>query len=135
VSNWFLGELSRLLKEEGLALAALRFTPAQLGRLLDLVAQGTVSTHAAKEVLGEMFRTGRAPDDVVQERGLAQVSDAGAVERVVDEVLAKHAGEVEQYRAGKKQVYGFLVGQVMKAMKGQGNPALVNALLRQRLGE
>ncbi|HET9451169.1 MAG TPA: Asp-tRNA(Asn)/Glu-tRNA(Gln) amidotransferase subunit GatB [Aggregicoccus sp.] len=152
LSNWFLGELSRLLNEQrlqeqklqeqrqgagslGAALQALRFTPAQLGELLDLVARGTLSTPAAKEVFGEMFRAGRAPAQVVQERGLAQVSDAGAVERVVDEVLAKNAGEVEKYRAGKKQVYGFLVGQVMKAMKGQGNPALVNELLRKRLGE
>jgi aspartyl-tRNA(Asn)/glutamyl-tRNA(Gln) amidotransferase subunit B len=135
VSNWFLGELSRLLKEEGVGLQALRFTPAQLGELLALVEKGTVSGNAAKDVFTEMFRTGRAPGDVVQERGLAQVSDAGAVERVVDEVLAKNAGEVEKYRAGKKQVYGFLVGQAMKAMKGQGNPALVNALLRQKLGE
>ncbi|MBF5043734.1 Asp-tRNA(Asn)/Glu-tRNA(Gln) amidotransferase subunit GatB [Aggregicoccus sp. 17bor-14] len=135
VANWFLGELSRLLNEGGGGLAQLRFTPAQLGALLDLVAAGTLSGSAAKDVLAEMFRMGRAPEAIVQERGLAQVSDAGEVERVVEAVLAQSEGEVERYRAGQKQVYGFLVGQVMKAMRGKGNPAVVHALLRQRLGE
>ena len=82
-----------------------------------------------------MFRTGRAPKDIAQEKGLAQVQDSGAVEAAVDEVLAANPGEVEKYRAGKKQVLGFFVGQVMKAMKGKGNPALVNAALKAKLGD
>jgi aspartyl-tRNA(Asn)/glutamyl-tRNA(Gln) amidotransferase subunit B len=82
-----------------------------------------------------MFRTGKPPAAVIAEKGLGQVTDTGAVEAVVDEVLAKNPGEVEKYRAGKKQVYGFLVGQVMKAMKGKGNPALVNELLKKKLGD
>ncbi|XXF79533.1 Asp-tRNA(Asn)/Glu-tRNA(Gln) amidotransferase subunit GatB [Myxococcaceae bacterium GXIMD 01537] len=136
LSNWFLGEFSRLLKEEpGASLSTLRFTPAHLGELLTAVEQGTVSGNAAKDVLGEMFRTGKAPADVIAEKGLAQVSDAGAVEAVVDEVLAKNAGEVEKYRAGKKQIFGFFVGQVMRAMKGKGNPTLVNELLKKKLGD
>lgn len=135
LSNWFLGELMRLLKEEGTPLTALRFTPAQLGELLSAVDQGTVSANAGKDVLGEMFRTGKAPADIIAEKGLAQVSDAGAIEAVVDDILAKNAGEVEKYRAGKKQVFGFFVGQVMRAMKGKGNPALVNELLKKKLGD
>ncbi|MCY1043970.1 Asp-tRNA(Asn)/Glu-tRNA(Gln) amidotransferase subunit GatB [Corallococcus sp. bb12-1] len=135
LSNWFLGELSRLLKEEGTPLSALRFTPAQLGELLATVEKGTVSANAGKDVLGEMFRTGRTPADIIAEKGLAQVSDVGAVEAVVDDILAKNAGEVEKYKAGKKSVYGFFVGQVMKAMKGKGNPGLVNELLKKKLGD
>ncbi|QDF02995.1 Asp-tRNA(Asn)/Glu-tRNA(Gln) amidotransferase subunit GatB [Myxococcus xanthus] len=135
LSNWFLGELMRLLKEEGTPLSALRFTPAQLGALLGAVDQGTVSANAGKDVLGEMFRTGKAPADIIAEKGLAQVSDTGAIEAVVDDILAKNAGEIEKYRAGKKQVFGFFVGQVMRAMKGKGNPALVNELLKKKLGD
>ena len=93
--------------------------------------KGTVSANAGKDVLGEMFRTGKAPADIIAEKGLAQVSDTGAIEAVVDEILAKNAGEVEKYRAGKTQVFGFFVGQVMRAMKGKGNPALVNELLKK----
>ncbi|NVJ03156.1 Asp-tRNA(Asn)/Glu-tRNA(Gln) amidotransferase subunit GatB [Myxococcus sp. AM009] len=135
LSNWFLGELMRLLKEEGTPLSALRFTPAQLGELLGAVDQGTVSANAGKDVLGEMFRTGKAPADIIAEKGLAQVRDTGAIEAVVDDILAKNAGEIEKYRAGKKQVFGFFVGQVMRAMKGKGNPALVNELLKKKLGD
>ncbi|ABF88634.1 glutamyl-tRNA(Gln) amidotransferase, B subunit [Myxococcus xanthus DK 1622] len=135
LSNWFLGELMRLLKEEGTPLSALRFTPAQLGELLGAVDQGMVSANAGKDVLGEMFRTGKAPADIIAEKGLAQVSDTGAIEAVVDDILAKNAGEIEKYRAGKKQVFGFFVGQVMRAMKGKGNPALVNELLKKKLGD
>ncbi|MCP3138845.1 Asp-tRNA(Asn)/Glu-tRNA(Gln) amidotransferase subunit GatB [Pyxidicoccus xibeiensis] len=134
VSNWFLGELMRLLKEEGTPLSALRFTPVQLAELLGAVDKGTVSANAGKDVLGEMFRTGKAPADIIAEKGLAQVSDTGAIEAVVDEILAKNAGEAEKYRAGKTQVFGFFVGQVMRAMKGKGNPALVNELLKKKLG-
>ncbi|AKF80084.1 glutamyl-tRNA amidotransferase subunit B [Myxococcus fulvus 124B02] len=135
LSNWFQGELLRLLKESGTPVRDVRFTPAQLAELLTLVDQGTVSGNAGKDVLGEMFRTGRAPADIVAEKGLAQVSDTGAIEAVVDDILAKNLGEVEKYRAGKKQVFGFFVGQVMRAMKGKGNPALVNDLLKKKLGD
>ncbi|AGC42831.1 aspartyl/glutamyl-tRNA amidotransferase subunit B [Myxococcus stipitatus DSM 14675] len=135
LSNWFLGELLRLLKESGTPVSEVRFTPAQLAELLGLVDQGTVSANAGKDVLAEMFRTGRAAADIVAEKGLAQVSDTGAIEAVVDDILAKNAGEIEKYRAGKKQVFGFFVGQVMRAMKGKGNPALVNELLKKKLGD
>jgi aspartyl-tRNA(Asn)/glutamyl-tRNA(Gln) amidotransferase subunit B len=137
LSNWFQGELTRLLNETSglVALSMLRFTPAQFGELLMAVEQGTLSNNAAKDVFGEMFRTGKAPEAIISEKGLAQVSDAGAVEAVVDEVLVKNAGEVEKYRGGKKQIFGFFVGQVMKAMKGKGNPALVNELLKKKLGD
>ncbi len=134
LSNWFLGELLRLLKDEGGMVSSLRFTPAQFASLLAAVDQGEISASSGKEVFAEMFRTGKDPAAIISKKGLAQVSDSPLIESLVDEVVAKNPGEVEKYRAGKKQVYGFLVGQVMKAMKGKGNPALVNELLKKKLG-
>jgi aspartyl-tRNA(Asn)/glutamyl-tRNA(Gln) amidotransferase subunit B len=135
LSNWFLGELMRLLNEAHATVSALRFTPAQLGALLGAVDQGEISANAGKDVLGEMFRAGKEPRAIIAEKGLAQVSDVAALGAAVDEVLAKNASEVEKYKAGKKQVLGFFVGQVMKAMKGKGNPAVVNELIKKKLGE
>jgi aspartyl-tRNA(Asn)/glutamyl-tRNA(Gln) amidotransferase subunit B len=135
LANWMVGDLLRLLNESGPKLAELRFAPAQLAALVAAVEQGTISGAAGKDVLGEMFRTGKEPQAIIAEKGLAQVSDTGAMEQVLDEILAKNAGEVEKYKAGKKQVLGFLMGQAMKAMKGKGNPQLLNELLRKKLGE
>jgi aspartyl-tRNA(Asn)/glutamyl-tRNA(Gln) amidotransferase subunit B len=135
LSNWVMGELLRMMKEEGLGLSALRFSKEQFARLLLAVDAGKVSLNAAKEVFSEMFRAGEEPERIIEERGLSQVSDTGAIEEAIAAVLEAHAGEVEKYRSGKKQVFGFLVGQVMKAMKGKGNPAVVNQLLRSRLGD
>ncbi len=135
LANWFTGELQRLLNEEGASLASLKFSALHFSQLLKLVDEETVSANTAKEVFAEMFRTGKAPRSIVEERGLGLEKDAGAVEAAVDGVLAANPDEVAKYRAGKKQVLGFLVGQVMKAMKGKGNPAQVNALLKARLGD
>jgi aspartyl-tRNA(Asn)/glutamyl-tRNA(Gln) amidotransferase subunit B len=135
LANWFTGELQRLLHEEGGSLAALKFPAAHFAELLKLVDGQAISANAAKDVFAEMFRTGKAPSAIVEARGLALEKDAGAVEAAVDAVLAANSEEVAKYRAGKKQVLGFLVGQVMKAMKGKGNPAQVNALLKARLGD
>jgi aspartyl-tRNA(Asn)/glutamyl-tRNA(Gln) amidotransferase subunit B len=135
LSNWFLGELLRLLKDEGASVSSLRFMPAQFASLLQSVDRGVISNNAGKDVFAEMFRTGKDPQAIIGEKGLAQESDVGAIEAVVDEVLARNAGEVEKYRSGKKNVYGFFVGQVMKAMKGKGNPGIVNELLKKKLGE
>jgi len=135
LANWMVGDLLRQLHEAGAALGELKFSPAQLAALVSAVEQGTISGAAGKDVLGEMFRTGKEPQAIIVEKGLAQVSDTGAMEQVLDELLAKNAGEVEKYKAGKKQVLGFLMGQAMKAMKGKGNPQLLNELLRKKLGE
>jgi aspartyl-tRNA(Asn)/glutamyl-tRNA(Gln) amidotransferase subunit B len=135
LANWLQGEFTRLLKEQREGLAALKFTPSQLAKLLASVDKGELSANAGKEVLGEMFRTGKEPSVIAAEKGLAQVSDTGALEAAVDQVLAANPGEIEKYRAGKKQILGFFVGQVMKAMKGKGNPALINELVRKKLGD
>jgi aspartyl-tRNA(Asn)/glutamyl-tRNA(Gln) amidotransferase subunit B len=135
LANWFTGELLRLLKEENTPLGEVKFSPAQFAGLLKMVDAGELSNNAAKDVFAEMFRTGRGPKDIATAKGLLQLQDTGAVEAAVEAVLAANPGEVERYRAGKKQVFGFLVGQVMKALKGKGNPALVNAALKARLGD
>jgi aspartyl-tRNA(Asn)/glutamyl-tRNA(Gln) amidotransferase subunit B len=135
LSNWCLGELLRLLKEEGGSVTTLRFSTVQFGQLLDAVGKGSISANAGKDVFAEMFRTGKEPLALIEEKGLAQVSDTGAIEAVVDDILAKNADAAEKYRAGKKQMFGFFVGQVMRAMKGKGNPTLVNDLLKKKLGD
>lgn len=136
LANWFSGEFLRLLREHPeVTLQTLRFTSGQFVELLQAIEKGEISANAGKEILGELFLKGGEPGKIIQEKGLAQVSDEGAIEAVVDEILAKNAGEVEKYRSGKKQIFGFFVGQAMKAMKGKGNPALVNQLLKKKLGE
>jgi aspartyl-tRNA(Asn)/glutamyl-tRNA(Gln) amidotransferase subunit B len=122
------------MKEEGASASTLRFNPSQFAALLASVDRGEVSANAAKEVFAEMFRTGKEPARIISEKGLGQVSDVGLTEGIVDQVIGQSPSEVEKYRSGKKQVFGFLVGQVMKAMKGKGNPALINELLKKKLG-
>ena len=135
LANWMNGEVARLANERGEAPAAWKLTAARLAAIVRLVDAQTLGAAGAKQVLEEVFATGAEPDEIVRAKGLAQVSDAGAIEAAVDAVLAASAGEVERYRGGNKKLMGFFVGQVMKAMKGKGNPAVVNALLKQKLGD
>ncbi len=134
VANWTIGELSRLMNETGLQPSAWRLTPAGLAEVLGLLEAGTVNAAAAKLLVEELFRHGGDPGALVKSRGLAQVSDAGAIEAAVDAVLAANPAEVERHRGGAKDLTGFFVGQVMKALKGQGHPGLVNATLKRKLG-
>jgi aspartyl-tRNA(Asn)/glutamyl-tRNA(Gln) amidotransferase subunit B len=129
------GEVSRLINEGKLDLAAPSFTPAQIAEVFGLQESGTLSSTTAKEVLAEVLTTGKPPADVVRERGLAQVSDTGALEAVVDAVLQRSSGEVEKYRAGKKNLLGFFVGAAMKELKGKGNPGVLNGLFKKKLGD
>jgi aspartyl-tRNA(Asn)/glutamyl-tRNA(Gln) amidotransferase subunit B len=133
VSNWFMGEVRRLLNETKISVDELLWTPEQFGALLTCVDDGTVSANAGKEIFAEMFRSGREPRVIIEEKGLAQVSDTSALEAAIDEVIGANASNAAQYRAGKIQVLGFFVGQVMKAMKGKGNPKLINELVVKKL--
>ncbi|MBK9519215.1 MAG: Asp-tRNA(Asn)/Glu-tRNA(Gln) amidotransferase subunit GatB [Anaeromyxobacter sp.] len=133
-ANWLNGEVARLVNETGLGPAAWKLTPAHLAEALALLERGAINGAGAKVVVEEAFRSGAAPAATAQARGLAQVSDSGAIEAVVDQVLAAAPAEVERHRSGKKDLTGFFVGQIMKALKGQGNPAVVNALLKKKLG-
>lgn len=133
LANWFTGELSRALNEKVATLEALKFTPAQLAALLTLVDEKKISLAAAKDVFAEMLASGAEPQEVAERKGLALVSDVGAIEAAVDQVLAANEAQVASYKGGKQSVFGFFVGQVMRAMKGKADPAVVNAVLRQRL--
>jgi aspartyl-tRNA(Asn)/glutamyl-tRNA(Gln) amidotransferase subunit B len=133
VANWFLGEVSRLLNEHGQRPSGVLFSPVQFAALLRAIDDGLISQNAAKEVLGHMFTTGADPKTIIDEKGLGQVSDALALEKVVDEVIAANQKNVDAFRSGKTQVLGFFVGAVMKAMKGKGNPKLINELLDKKL--
>ncbi len=133
VSNWLLGEFSRLLNVTNIEPAQSKVAPTYLMELLDLIDQGTVSGTAAKAVFEEMFHTGKRPTEVIAQRGLVQISDASALEEVAREVIATNAQAVKDFKSGKQQALTFLVGQVMRATKGRANPKLVNQLLRQEL--
>ena len=133
VANWFIGEVSRLLNESGVKPGAVKFTPAQFAALLAAIESGEISQNAGKEVFGQMFANGAEPKDVIATRGLAQVSDTGALEKVIDEIIAANQKNVDSYRAGNPKLLGFFVGAVMKAMKGKGNPKVINELLEKKL--
>ncbi len=133
VSNWVMGEVLRALKEDNRAVADCPVTPRLLTEMLRLVEQGTISGKIAKTVFDEMYKTGKEPAGIVEEKGLVQVSDSGAIEQIIDEVLVANPDNVEQYRGGKEKLFGFFVGQVMKASRGKANPALVNELLLKKL--
>jgi aspartyl-tRNA(Asn)/glutamyl-tRNA(Gln) amidotransferase subunit B len=133
VANWVMGEVTRALNEDGKGIAQCPVTPALLADLLKLIEGGTVSGKIAKTVFDEMYKTGKEPAAIVQEKGLVQVSDSGAIEAIIDEVLMKEAGQVAEYRSGKDKLFGFFVGQVMRLSKGKANPALVNELLLKKL--
>jgi aspartyl-tRNA(Asn)/glutamyl-tRNA(Gln) amidotransferase subunit B len=133
VANWVMGEVTRALNEDNRPITDSPVTPALLAALLKLVENGTISGKIAKTVFDEMWKTGKEPDRIVEEKGLLQVSDTGAIEAIIDAVLAKEAGKVEEYRSGKEKLFGFFVGQVMRESKGKANPALVNEILLKKL--
>jgi aspartyl-tRNA(Asn)/glutamyl-tRNA(Gln) amidotransferase subunit B len=132
-SNWVMGELTRKLNELGIAAEALPLTPAALAGLIRLVDSGTISGPIAKDVFEKMYASGRAADEIVESEGLARIDDAGALAVHVDDVIKANAKAVTQYREGKRQTFGFLVGQVIKATGGKANPALVKDLLEKAL--
>jgi aspartyl-tRNA(Asn)/glutamyl-tRNA(Gln) amidotransferase subunit B len=134
VSNWVMGELTRELNNTGTAMHASPVSPERLAGLLQLVESGTVSLKAARDMFPELYASGKAPEQLVQEKGLTQVSDEGALGHIIDDVLAKNPTQVAQFKQGKAQVLGFLVGQVMKASGGKANPGKVNELLKTKLG-
>lgn len=133
-SNWVTGELFGALNRIGKDITQSPVTPGQAAELLALVADGTLSGSLAKQVFEVMLETGDAPGKIVEERGLKQTSDTGAIEAVIADVLAKNPNQLEQYRGGKVALFGFFVGQTMKAMGGKANPQVVNDLLRKALG-
>ena len=133
-ANWQTGALNASLNEAGLAIAESRVGAEALARLLQRVADGTLSGKMAKEVFDAMWAGEGDAETIIESRGLRQISDAGAIEKVVDEVLAANDRQVADYRAGKEKAFNSLVGQVMKATRGKANPAQVNEILKRKLG-
>ena len=132
-ANWVMGEVTRGLNDSGLEITACPVSPEQLAALLALIDKGTVSNKIAKTVFDEMWQNGGEPAEIVEKKGLVQVSDTGEIEKIIDEIMAANMGQVEEYRGGKEKVFGFFVGQVMRASKGKANPAVVNDLLLAKL--
>ena len=132
-SNWVIGELFAALNRTGRTIADSPVTADALGGLIDLMADRTINGKIAKEVFEAMVDTGEGASAIVERKGLRQVVDLGAIDSAIDAVLAAHADKLAEYRSGKDKLFGFFVGQVMKAMAGKGNPALVNEALQRRL--
>ena len=133
VSNWVMGELTRELNNSGTDVSASPVSPERLADLLQMVDKGAISLKVAREIFPEVYSSGKTPGQIVQEKGLTQVSDEGVLGKIIGEVLEKNPAQVAQFKEGKHQVLGFLVGQAMKASGGKANPGKVNELLRKRL--
>jgi aspartyl-tRNA(Asn)/glutamyl-tRNA(Gln) amidotransferase subunit B len=133
-ANWVMGDLLGALKAEGKELAESPVTAESLGQLISLIRSGEISGKLAKEIFAKMMSTGDAPRAIMEREGLRQISDAAALEAIIDQVIAANPKQLEQYRGGKTTVMAFFVGQVMKATRGQANPQTVNELLRKKLG-
>ena len=132
-ANWVLSELLRELKNADCDIKGSRVPAADLGELIKLIAAGTISGKMAKEVFVEMYSSAKPPAEIIREKGLSQITDAGEIERIVDEVIASSPKELEQYRAGKASLIGYFVGQVMKRSNGRANPQSVNKTLKAKL--
>ncbi|MDO9490820.1 Asp-tRNA(Asn)/Glu-tRNA(Gln) amidotransferase subunit GatB [Acetobacterium sp.] len=130
ISNWMMVEIPPLLKENELSMENISITPAQLVALLKLVKNNEISGNTGKEVLKEMFSTGKNPGDIVKEKGLAQMSDAGELEAIIEKIVSDNPKSVEDIGAGNDKAYGFLTGQVMKATKGKANAQVANEIIR-----
>jgi aspartyl-tRNA(Asn)/glutamyl-tRNA(Gln) amidotransferase subunit B len=134
-SNWVMGEVSAALNEAGIAIDDAPVSAAQLAGLINRVLDGTINNKTAKDVFAALWRgEGTSADEIIEARGLRQISDAGALEKVIDEVLAANAKSVDEFRAGKEKAFNALVGQAMKATRGKANPQQVNEILRRKLG-
>lgn len=133
-ANWLITEVFGAMNRDNIALTELKFQPVDLAQLVDLILDGTISGKIAKDVFAKMWEGEGSPKILVEKLGLQQISDVSVLEQVIQKVLDDNATQVEQYRSGKQQVFGFLVGQTMKALAGKANPALANEILRKLLG-
>ncbi|MEK9939419.1 MAG: Asp-tRNA(Asn)/Glu-tRNA(Gln) amidotransferase GatCAB subunit B, partial [Methylotenera sp.] len=133
-ANWVMGAVSAKLNAEEKTIAASPVDAAQLASLLKRIADNTISNNAAKQVFEAMWNGEGEVDAIIEAKGLKQVSDSGAIEAIVDEVLAANPAMVEEFKAGKEKAFNALVGQAMKASKGKANPAQINEMLKKKLG-
>jgi aspartyl-tRNA(Asn)/glutamyl-tRNA(Gln) amidotransferase subunit B len=134
-SNWLMGDVSAYLNKEQKELKDIALTPESLAKMIGLIQNGTISSKIAKKVFTELIEKGGDPEVIVKEKGLVQLSDEGALRKIVGEVLDNNTQSVEDYKSGKERAIGFLVGQIMKATKGQANPPLVNKILLEEINK
>lgn len=134
-SNWLMGDISRLMNEKAMEVADLKFTPSQLAELIKLISKGTISNNIGKKVITEMFKTGKSPKEIVEEKGLVQNNDEGAILEVVKKIIEANPKSIEDYKNGKKRAVGFLIGLVMKETKGKANPQIVNKLVNEEVSK
>ncbi len=132
-SNWIMVELLAFLKEDKKEITACPIRPESLADLIRLIQEGTISGKMGKEIIAEMYSSGRPPQAIIADRGLVQITDEYALEKTIREIIAANPGQVEQYRAGREKIFGFFVGQVMKATAGKANPQIINDLLKRLL--
>ena len=132
-ANWVITEYFGVLNKSGQSMEEFTITAEKLGGLIDLIADNTISNRLAKDVFALMVETGKDAATIVEEKGMKQVTDTGAIEKVIDEVMAANQDKVAEYRSGKDKLFGFFVGQTMKAMAGKANPGVVNDLLKKAL--
>ena len=134
-ANWIMGELSAFLNKENLSILETKVDSINLGNLLSRIEDSTISGKIAKEIFEEMWNSKKSPDEIIEEKGLKQVTDSSEIEKVINQVLEQNQSQLEQYKSGKVKLFGFFVGQVMKASRGKANPEQVNRLLEERLKE
>lgn len=133
VSNWIMGDFLRLVKEENLDIEEVKITGALMAKMLQLMDKGVISSKIAKTIFEEMFKTGKDPETIVEEKGLKQISDEDKLEEIVEKILEENPEAIEDIRNGKDRAIGFLVGQVMKETRGKANPGMVNKLIRAKV--
>jgi len=134
-ANWIMGELSAFLNKENLSILETKVDSINLGNLLSRIEDSTISGKIAKEIFEEMWNSKKSPDEIIEEKGLKQVTDSSEIKKVINQVLDQNQSQLEQYKSGKEKLFGFFVGQVMKASRGKANPEQVNRLLEERLKE
>ena len=132
-ANWVMGELSGVLNRDNVEIAESKVAPAALAALLERIVDATISGKIAKDVFESMWSDGKSADAIIEEKGLKQITDSGAIEGVIDTVIAANPKQLADYRGGKDKLFDFFVGQVMKATKGKANPAQLNELLKAKL--
>ncbi len=133
VANWIMGDLFATLNKQGLTIAESPVSPENLGKMVDLINNNTISSRIAKDVFLFMVEEGKDPETIVEEKGLKQVTDTSAIEKIIDEVIAANPDKVAEYRSGKDKLIGWFVGQTMRASQGKANPGLLNELLKKKL--
>jgi aspartyl-tRNA(Asn)/glutamyl-tRNA(Gln) amidotransferase subunit B len=132
-ANWIMGELSAQLNNENLSIKHSKVSASMLGQLISRIEDGTISGKIAKDIFEKMWSSGKEVDDIIKEEGLEQVTDDKEIESMIDEVIANNPKQLDQYRSGKDRLFGFFVGQVMKASQGKANPKQVNDILKSKL--